>query len=67
MSLEYLTVYISGALDFPETVGRAEELLWASKSITQQINEHAAQGWQILHMEWLSEKEVMVTFQRSRG
>ncbi len=65
--MEYLTVYISGALDFPETVGRSEELLWASKSITQQINERAVLGWEIFQMQWLSDKEVMVTFQRPRS
>jgi len=49
---KYLTVYLSGTLDFPETVERYELLTWASKSITQQINELATQGWEILDMHW---------------
>ena len=61
---EYLTVYLSGNLDFPETVGRAEELGWASKSITQQLNERAEKGWELLDMVWLSDREVMATFKR---
>ncbi len=61
---KYLTVYLSGTLDFPETVERYELLTWASKSITQQINELATQGWEILDMHWLSEVELMVTFRR---
>ncbi|GIV82151.1 MAG: hypothetical protein KatS3mg051_1505 [Anaerolineae bacterium] len=63
---EYLTVYLSGALDFPEAVGRAEQLIWAGKSLTQQLNEHAAQGWEIIDLRWLSELEMMVTFRRPR-
>jgi hypothetical protein len=39
-------------------------LAWASKSITQQLNEYAAQGWELIDLEWISEREVMVTFQR---
>ena len=39
---EYLTTYLSGALDFPNTVDHAERLSWAGKAITQQMNEHAA-------------------------
>lgn len=61
---EYLTVYISGALDFPETVQRHEILSWAGKSITQQLNERAALGWEIIDLRWLSELELIVTFKR---
>jgi hypothetical protein len=41
---EYLTIFLSGALDFPDPVDRVETLSWAGKSITQQLNEHARQG-----------------------
>ncbi len=60
----YLTVYISGVLDFPETVQRPDTLTWAGKAITQQLNEYAAQGWEVLSMIWISEREAMVTFKR---
>jgi hypothetical protein len=60
----YLTVYISGMLDFPETVSRVDALAWAGKAITQQLNEYAAQGWEVIEMVWISEKEAMVTFKR---
>lgn len=63
---EYLTVYLSGVLDFPEAVGRTEQLIWAGKSLTQQLNEHAAQGWEIIDLRWLSELEMMVTFRRPK-
>ncbi|MGQ9848738.1 MAG: hypothetical protein ACUVSU_01675 [Aggregatilineaceae bacterium] len=63
---EYLTVYLSGALDFPEAVGRTEQLIWAGKALTQQLNEHAAQGWEIIDLRWLSELEMMVTFRRPK-
>jgi hypothetical protein len=61
---EYLTVYISGVLEFPESVNRQEALIWAGKAITQQLNEYAAQGWEVIDLVWLSDKEVMVTFKR---
>ncbi len=61
---EYLTAYLAGGLDFPNEVERAEELAWVSKSITQQLNDHAEQGWEIIDLHWLSERELMVTFQR---
>jgi hypothetical protein len=61
---QYLTAYISGQLDFPEAVSRTEMLAWASKSITQQLNEYAVQGWELIDLEWISEREVMATFQR---
>jgi hypothetical protein len=61
---QYLTAYISGLLEFPDVVSRPEMLAWASKSITQQLNEYAAQGWELIDLEWISEREVMVTFQR---
>jgi hypothetical protein len=61
---EYLTTYISGALDFPDTVDRAEVLAWAGKSLTQQLNEHAEAGWEIIDLRWLSDMELMVTFRR---
>jgi hypothetical protein len=41
---EYLTTYLSGELDFPDTVDRAEVLGWAGKALTLQLNEHAEQG-----------------------
>ncbi len=61
---EYLTVYLSGELDFPDTVERGERLAWAGKSLTQQLNERAAQGWEIIDLRWLAEIELMVTFRR---
>lgn len=61
---EYLTAYLAGGLDFPNEVERAEELAWVSKSITQQLNDHAEQGWEIRDLHWLSERELLVTFQR---
>lgn len=61
---EYLTLYISGELDFPNTVDRGVTLEWAGKSISQQINAYATQGWAVLDLHWLSETELMVTFQR---
>jgi hypothetical protein len=61
---EYLTLYLSGELDFPDTVKRAEALAWAGKSLTQQLNEHAARGWEIIDLRWLSDVELMVTFKR---
>ena len=61
---EYLTAFISGALDFPEEVSRTESLLWASVSITQQLNEHAASGWELMDIRWLSDREAMTTFRR---
>ena len=62
---EYLTTYISGALDFPETVERGELLKWAGKSISQQLNAFAAQGWELIGQHWLSEIDLMVTFKRA--
>ena len=64
---EYLTVFISGALDFPETVEREVALDWAGKSITQQLNEYAGLGWEVLDLRWLSDIELMVTFKRPGG
>lgn len=64
---EYLTTYISGELDFPDTVARSEVMIWAGKSISQQLNEHAAHGWEIMDLRWLSDTELMVTFKRSTG
>ena len=61
---EYLTVYLSGELDFPDTVERGERLAWAGKSLTQQLNERAAQGWEIIDLRWLAEIDLMVTFRR---
>ncbi len=61
---EYLTTFISGALDFPETVDRSEMLRWAGKSIAQQLNAHAEDGWEVIDQHWLSDIEVMVTFRR---
>ena len=61
---EYLTLYLSGELDFPETVTREVMLSWAGKAITQQLNERAAQGWEIIDLRWLSDMELMVTFKR---
>lgn len=63
-TIEYLTAYLSGALDFPNEVDRVEEFGWVSKSITQQLNDHAALGWEILDLHWLSDRELMVIFQR---
>jgi hypothetical protein len=51
-------------LDFPDTVSREDELGWASKALTQQINEYAAQGWEMVNINWLTDKEIMVTFKR---
>lgn len=64
---EYLTEFISGTLDFPEAVGRTESLSWAGVSITQQLNERAANGWELVDIHWLSEMEAMATFQRPAG
>jgi predicted secreted hydrolase len=61
---EYLTVYLADDLDFPSEVDRHEALSWASKSITQQINAHAAQGWEVFDLHWLSDTELMITFKR---
>lgn len=61
---EYLTVFLSGTLDFPEKVSRDERLAWAGVSITQQLNERAAQGWEMIDINWLSDTEVMCTFKR---
>jgi hypothetical protein len=61
---EYLTLYLSGELDFPDTVAREVMLTWAGKAITQQLNERAAEGWEIIDLRWLSEIELMVTFKR---
>jgi hypothetical protein len=61
---EYLTLYLSGELDFPESVAREVMLTWAGKAITQQLNERAAEGWEIIDLRWLSEIELMVTFKR---
>lgn len=60
----YLTVYLSGELDFPDTVERGERLAWAGKSLTQQFNERAALGWEIMDLHWLAELELLVTFRR---
>lgn len=62
---EYLTTFLTGHLDFPDAVERSESLTWAGKSLTQQINDHAARGWEVIDLHWLSDKEVMVTFKRS--
>ena len=62
---EYLTLYISGALDFPDPVERAELLRWAGKAISQQLNAYAEQGWEVINLRWLSDVEVMVTFKRA--
>lgn len=64
---EYLTTYISGALDFPDSVARDESLSWASKSISHQLNDIAAQGWEVIDLRWLSEIDLMVTFKRWIG
>jgi len=64
---EYLTVYLSGELNFPEIVDRAVTREWAGKSISQQINAYAAQGWAVLDLHWLAETELMVTLQRPAG
>lgn len=61
---EYLTLYISGALDFPDAVGRDETLNWASKAISQQLNDVAARGWEVIDLRWLSDIDLMVTFKR---
>ena len=61
---EYLTLYLSGELDFPATVEREVKLSWAGKAITQQLNERAALGWEIIDLRWLSDVELMVTFRR---
>lgn len=61
---EYLTLYLSGELDFPEPVTRDVMLTWAGKAITQQLNECALEGWEIIDLRWLSEIELMVTFKR---
>ncbi len=61
---EYLTTYISGTLDFPDTVERDERLHWSGKSISQQINAFAEEGWEMIDQHWLSEIELMVTFKR---
>lgn len=61
---EYLTVYLSGILEFPETVSQQETLNWAGKAITQQLNDHALMGWELIDMRWISDLEVMVTFKR---
>ena len=61
---DYLTVYLSGALDFPDRVEREVVLGWAGKALTQQLNEHAARGWEIIDLRWLSDVEIMVTFKR---
>jgi hypothetical protein len=61
---EYLTVFLSGALDFPDPVDRSETLIWAGKAITQQLNEHAQQGWEIIDLRWLSDTDLMVVFKR---
>lgn len=63
---EYLTVYLSGELDFPEAVDHQEVMSWAGKSITQQINEHAALGWELIDLRWLSDLDMMVTFKRRK-
>lgn len=65
MQWEYLTTYISGALDFPDTVEREVTLDWASKSISQQLNAIAAQGWEVIDLRWLSDIDLMVTFKRA--
>jgi hypothetical protein len=64
---EYLTVYLSGILEFPDTVSSQEMFTWAGKALTQQLNDHASLGWEIIDMRWLSDKEVMVTFKRPAG
>lgn len=61
---EYLTTYISGELEFPESVDRGEMLRWSSRSISQQLNALAQQGWEVIDQHWLSDIEVMVTFRR---
>jgi hypothetical protein len=61
---EYLTVYLSGELEFPEAMDRQVTLEWAGKSISQQLNEHAAHGWELIDLRWLSDLELMVTFKR---
>lgn len=63
-SWEYLTIYLSGVLDFPDTVSQQEIFTWAGKAITQQLNDHALQGWELIDLRWLSDIEVMVTFKR---
>jgi len=57
---------VSGELDFPGATDRQEVLIWAGKSITQQINEHAALGWELIDLRWLSDLEMMVTFKRRK-
>ena len=64
LTWEYLTLYLTGELDFPATVEREVMLSWAGKAITQQLNERAAQGWEIIDLRWLSDVELMVTFKR---
>ena len=61
---EYLTTYLSGALDFPDSVARDEALNWAGKSLSQQLNAIAASGWEVIDLRWLSDIELMVTFKR---
>ncbi len=65
MQWKYLTTYISGALDFPDTVEREVTLDWAGKSISQQLNAIAAQGWEVIDLRWLSDIDLMVTFKRA--
>ncbi len=60
----YLTVYLSGVLDFPDTVERAESLKWAGRALSQQLNEYARQGWDVVSIHWLSDVELMVIFRR---
>ncbi|NDJ78809.1 MAG: hypothetical protein GYB65_21370 [Chloroflexi bacterium] len=61
---DYLTVYMSGALDFPDSVDRVESLSWAGKSLSHQLNEYAALGWTVRDVHWISDIEIMVIFQR---
>ncbi|MBN1680919.1 MAG: hypothetical protein JW966_11570 [Anaerolineae bacterium] len=62
---EYLTTYLSGLLDFPDSVDEAEALAWASKSITQQLNEYARLGWEVIDIRWITNMELMITFKRA--
>jgi hypothetical protein len=66
MPVEYHVAYLSGALEFPDTVEQDEALAWAGKALSQQLNAYAAQGWEVMDVRWVSDLEMMVIFTRPR-
>jgi len=67
MLWEYRVEYLSGALEFPDTVDQGETLAWAGKALSQQLNDYAVLGWEVMDVRWVSDLEMMVIFKRPQS